>query len=261
VSTTFCRGAISPVCALSVLVAMMLAGALVELAPTATADSRTVTVDTGSGPLNVRSAPSASSQTFRTIPNKTQIVITCYMRGAAFSGGPYRLTTNLWNQLDGGGFVTDAMLDTGSNDPVVPPCGAGTPTVAMPSGRAMGRTVDGNTAPSGSCEWGAYAKWFQESGNRFYPALNGDPKDLANSAVAAGWTVVDTPQPRSIVVFQPSVDGAPPSGHVAWVDTITDRPDGQYTHIQEMDAGGELVDTWTARYVKHSVGMSYILLP
>ena len=55
------------------------------------------------------------------------------------------------------------------------------------------------------------------------------------------------PDPRSIVVFAPGVDRAPPSGHVAWVDTTAERGDG--------------LNIWTSRQVKDLPGMSYILLP
>ena len=230
------------------------------VAPGAAADSRTVAVNTGAGELNVRSAPSANSQKIGSIRNQSLVVIVCYTRGAAFSGGPYHLTTNIWNRLDKGGFVTDAMLNTGSNEPVVPRCDGETPAPVAPA-RATGRKSQENTAPLGSPLWGALEKWFQVSQRQFYPALSGAPRDLANAARAAGWTVVERPEPRSIVVFQPGVDGAPPSGHVAWVDTSAKRRDGQYIGITEVHGNGDGLNTWTSRQVKDLPGMSYILLP
>ncbi len=97
-------------------------------APQSVAEPITVTVNTGSGDLIVRSAPSPSSQKIGSIPDASRVVITCSIRGENFSGGPYKLTTDLWNRLATGGFVTDAMLDTGSDEPVVPPCVAETPS-------------------------------------------------------------------------------------------------------------------------------------
>ena len=57
-----------------------------------------------------------------TIRNGTRVVITCYVRGDLFAGGPFGGASDIWNRRQGGGFVTDRLLDTGSNDPVVPPC-------------------------------------------------------------------------------------------------------------------------------------------
>jgi surface antigen len=229
-------------------------------APEAVADSRTVTVNTGAGDLSVRSAPSAKSQRIGTVRNQSLVQIVCYTRGEAFSGGPYRLTTSIWNKLDKGGFVTDAMLNTGSNEPVVPRCDGEAPIPAGPA-RATGRTSQENSASLGSPAWGALEKWFQVSKRQFYPAISGAPRELANAARAAGWTVVERPEPRSIVVFAPGVDGAPPSGHVAWVDTTTERRDGLYVSITEVHGNGDGLNTWTSRQVKDLPGMSYILLP
>jgi surface antigen len=246
----------------------VLAGSLVAatlaipcvVAPEAIADSRTVTVNTGAGELSVRSAPSAKSQRIGSIRNHSLVQIVCYTRGESFSGGPYRLTTTVWNKLDKGGFVTDAMLNTGSNEPVVPRCDGEAPVPVGPA-RATGRTSQDNTAPLGSPAWGALEKWFQVSQRQFYPAISGQPKELPNAARAAGWTVVESPEARSIVVFAPGVDGAPPSGHVAWVDTTAKRRDGQYVSITEVHGNGDGLNTWTSRQVKDLPGMSYILLP
>jgi surface antigen len=228
--------------------------------PWASAESRTVTVNTGAGELNVRSEPSANSKKIGSVANRSLVVIVCHTRGSEFVGGPYHLTTNIWNRLDNGGFVTDAMLNTGSNDPVVPRCDGATPAPAGPA-RATGRKSQENTAPLGSPLWGALEKWFQVSKRQFYPAISGAPRDLANAARAAGWTVVERPEPRSIVVFEPGIGGAPPSGHVAWVDTTADRRDGQYIGITEVHGNGDGLNSWTSRQVKDLPGMVYILLP
>ncbi|HEX2276643.1 MAG TPA: CHAP domain-containing protein [Candidatus Tectomicrobia bacterium] len=254
------RPIVSPLGALAISLAAGCLSLPLVVAPTAEAYPRTVTVNTGAGDLNVRSAPSANSEKIGSVGNQARVVIVCFVRGEAFSGGPYRLTTNIWNRLDKGGFVTDAMLNTGSNEPVVPPCSAETPAPVAPA-RATGQKAQKNPATPGSPEWGALAKWFQVSGQRFYPALSGPPKDWANAARAGGWTVVERPEPRSIVVFQPGADGAPPSGHVAWVDTTADRRDGVYIGITEVHGNGDGLNSWTSRQVKDLPGMTYILLP
>jgi surface antigen len=152
------------------------------------------------------------------------------------------------------------MLNTGSNEPVVPRCDGEAPEPVGPA-RATGRTTQDNTAPLGSPTWGALEKRFQVSNRQFYPAISGQSKDLADAARAAGWTVVERPEPRSIVVFAPGVDRAPPFGHVAWVDTTAKRGDGLYVSITEVRGNGDGLNTWTSRQVKDLPGMSYILLP
>ncbi|MGX7724570.1 CHAP domain-containing protein [Rhodococcus sp. 5G237] len=230
----------------------------IALAPPADANPRTVTVTTGAGPINVREGAGTNTRIIRTIPNKTRVTIVCHVRGRSFSGGPFGVTTNIWNKLDGGGYVTDAMLETGSNNPVVPACSSAAPATA---GRATGQTRGTNTGVSGQCTWGAYHKWFVASGNRHYPALSGNAKDWAASARATGWTVVADAQPRSIVVFQPGVHYADRTyGHVAWVDRVEHRADGVYVTITEMNYGGR-VGQWNTRTVKDIPGMSFILLP
>src|SRR4051812_32220503 len=90
----------------------------------------------------------------------------------------------------------------------------------------VGQTTSANNATPGQCTDGALQKWFQASGS--YPAVSGDAKDWPASARATGWTVVDDPQPHSLVVFQPGVQGASGDGHVAWVNSISRRADGLY---------------------------------
>lgn len=225
----------------------------------AEANSVTVTVNTGSRDLNVRSAPSADSQKIGALRNGARVVITCHARGTVFSGGPYDVSTDLWNRLADGGYVTDAMLDTGSDDPVVPPCA--TESMRVAESRATGRTATANPGDKGTAVWGALEKWYFASGEQAYPALRGAPRDLARSARSAGWTVVDEPQDRSLVIIPPGVLGAPDAGHVAWVDTTSDRADGVYLRITEMDAAGSGSSIWSGRTVKAQPGMSYILLP
>ncbi|OUS97268.1 CHAP domain-containing protein [Rhodococcus sp. NCIMB 12038] len=238
--------------------AVLLVGAVLS-ARTAHANPRVVTIVTGSGPtstVNVREGTGTNTRILRTLPDGARVTIVCHVRGQVFTGGPYRVSTNIWNRLDNGGYITDAMLETGSNNPVVPPCNS-----APASGRAMGQTRNSNTGVSGQCTWGAYQKWFEASGRRYYPALSGNARDWATSARAAGWSVVADAQTRSIVVFQPGVHYADQNfGHVGWVDRVERRGDGVYVTITEMNYGGR-VGQWNTRTVKDIPGMSYILLP
>lgn len=124
---------------------------------------------------------------------------------------------------------------------------------------AIGVTEATNTGYPGQCTWGAKEKFFEATGLR--PAIYGNAKDWTNSAAANGWTTVLDAQARSIVVFQPGVQGADPTyGHVAWVDSVEYRDDGTYITMTEMNglAGPYVYNT---RTVKDVVGMSFILAP
>lgn len=228
-------------------------------APESVAGSVSVTVNTGSHDLNVRSAPSTTSQRVGSIRDGAEISITCHARGAMFTGGPYNMSTDLWNRLADGGYVTDAMLDTGSDDPVVPPCA--TESMRMAEPRASGKTVDSNPGREGSALWGAMEKWYFASGERSYPALAGAPRDLAESARAAGWTVVRDPRDRAVVVIPPGVLDAPAAGQVAWVEATSGRADGIYLRITEMAAADTGPNIWSGRTVKALPQLSYILVP
>jgi uncharacterized protein YraI len=101
------------------------AGVAVATADPASAGVATGKVISGSAPLNVRSTPSTAGTVLRSIPNGTIIGLNCYAHGSTVTG-PYG-ATDIWDAIDGGGYVTDAYVYTGSNAPVVPPCGAGDP--------------------------------------------------------------------------------------------------------------------------------------
>ncbi|HEY8472549.1 MAG TPA: peptidoglycan DD-metalloendopeptidase family protein [Natronosporangium sp.] len=75
-------------------------------------------VDTdGGGVLNRRSGPGTSHPVIGTLADGATVRIECSARGTSHTGrGGY--TTNLWNRLAGGGWVSDAYLWTGTGDPV-----------------------------------------------------------------------------------------------------------------------------------------------
>lgn len=183
----------------------------------------------------------------------THLTLTCYKRGQAVTGyySKYVGWDNLWYKTSDGGFVADVDIYTGTNNPVTPAC----PT----SGRAVGQKEARNSAVGGQCTWGAKEQWRASTG--YYPYITGNAKDWAGSARAHGWSVVLDAQPRSIVVFQPGVQGADRTyGHVAWVTSTQRRSDGLYVTFTEMNG---LAGPWryNSRTVKDVVGMSYILAP
>ncbi len=212
-----------------------------------------VIVGHGVGYVNVRGAANTSSPVLRTVPSGAAVSLECYVNGQSVTGpfGP----SVIWYAMTGGGWVTDALLETGSNSAIAPVCGPVQPS----SGRAWGRTSSANTARWSQCTWGAKQKFAEYSGA--FPALTGNAKDWYWSARNTGWTTVLDAQPNSIVVFQPRVQGADATaGHVAWVDATQRRADGLYAHVVEMNYAGQ-GHQWHTRWVKDVAGMSYVLAP
>lgn len=202
---------------------------------------------------NIRSQPTTNSSIVTTVGAGTQLSIDCYANGQVVNG------TGLWDHWVGGGYISDSLVLTGSNNPVVPLCGsAPAPTPAPSTGRAWGQTRSYDAGVYGYCTWGAYIKFQQYSG--VYPALSGDAWNWYNSARATGWSTVLDAQPNSIVVFQPYVQWAGSLGHVGWVDQTQQRSDGLYVHVVEMNGPGGW-NQWDTRWVKDVPGMSYILAP
>ncbi|ADD42043.1 peptidoglycan DD-metalloendopeptidase family protein [Stackebrandtia nassauensis] len=73
------------------------------------------------GVVNVRTEPKANATVLRTIAHDTEVELECYVRGDTMTG-PWDNTSDVWDRLPGGGYVSDAWLDTGSDEPIVDPC-------------------------------------------------------------------------------------------------------------------------------------------
>lgn len=71
--------------------------------------------------LNVRSGPSTSYSVVRVLSGGTQVPIYCQTPGQTISG-PYG-TTNLWDNIADGQYVSDAYVHTGSDGYVASRCG------------------------------------------------------------------------------------------------------------------------------------------
>lgn len=215
------------------------------------------------------SAPSLNSQQDGWYGKDDKLTLECFERGEPVKGYfsfniPNGGWDNLWYRVSDNHFVANVDIETGTLDTVTGECGDQPPPPVQASsttGRALGKTQPYNTGTPGQCTDGAMQKWHEATGD--YPDVHGNAKDWADSASAAQWTVVGDAQPRSIVVFQPGVEGADPvNGHVAWVNSTSRRPDGLYINLTEMNNsqhGGPF--HWWTRDAKDMPGMSYILAP
>jgi len=82
--------------------------------PTASATTRTVVVSTGSGNLNVRAQPSTSAQLLGTIVTVRKMVITCFVHGQVFAGGPFGGASDIWNKREAPGSSPTGCSTRGS---------------------------------------------------------------------------------------------------------------------------------------------------
>jgi len=171
--------------------AVAIAGLAAVLGASSAQASVTAHVISGHGVayVNVRGGASSAGAVIRTIPGGAAVSLECYKIGQAITG-PYGVST-LWYNLTGGGWVTDALLETASNSAVTRNCSV--PPPAPTVGLAWGRTSTFNDAPPDQCTWGAKQKFKEYSG--VYPALVGNAKDWLMSARQTGWTPSSTLSP------------------------------------------------------------------
>ncbi|MQY36314.1 hypothetical protein SRB17_43130 [Streptomyces sp. RB17] len=71
--------------------------------------------------LNVRSGPGTNYGIVRVLPEGVQVPIYCQTPGTTVTG-PYG-TSNIWDNIDNGEFVSDAYVQTGSDGYIAPRCG------------------------------------------------------------------------------------------------------------------------------------------
>ncbi|WP_405110445.1 peptidoglycan DD-metalloendopeptidase family protein [Micromonospora sp. NBC_01405] len=79
-------------------------------------------VETGTfSNINVRSGPGANYSVVGSVNDGDVIEIACTATGD-YVTGPWNNRTNLWNRMPSGGYLSDAFVDTGTDDPVAGTC-------------------------------------------------------------------------------------------------------------------------------------------
>ncbi|MER8160709.1 SH3 domain-containing protein [Streptomyces sp. NPDC094472] len=71
--------------------------------------------------VNVRSGPGTNHRVVKVLPYNTRVPIRCQRHGEKVSG-PYG-TTDIWDSIAPGQYVSDAYVRTGSDGFVTVPCG------------------------------------------------------------------------------------------------------------------------------------------
>jgi murein DD-endopeptidase MepM/ murein hydrolase activator NlpD len=96
-------------------------------------------------PLNVRSGPSASASRVRSVPNGTALTLSCQVTGQRITGSVR--TTDAWDRLPDGTFVSDAYV---SRTATPPPCGATPAAGYVPAPGAWAHPLPGFSTSSTS---------------------------------------------------------------------------------------------------------------
>ena len=112
----------------SVITAAALGAAPLMMLAAPAADASTGTVITVGEILNVRSGPGTSYSVIGSLAPGAAVSFQCYEHGTTVTG-PYG-PEDIWDQLDSGGFVSDAWVLTGSNNATAPECATSNPTPA-----------------------------------------------------------------------------------------------------------------------------------
>ena len=190
------------------------------------ANAATGTVHTSSANLSVRTGPGTGYAKVGSLHKGTRVTITCQAYGSTVRG-TYG-TSNLWDRIGSGRYVSDAYVYTGSDGRVAPKC------EDSPGGNTAAGHVIGNDYPyryntSGVDRWNMYkgqctsfAAWRVESVKHVNGFTNhyrgqhwGNANTWDDAARRSGVTVSSRPRPGDI-----AQSDAGTYGHVAYVAKV-----------------------------------------
>jgi surface antigen len=188
------------------------------------ANAATGTVHTSTAKLTVRSGPGTGYQAVTSLRKGTKVTISCQTTGTTVRG-TYG-TSNIWDKVDSGRYVSDAYVYTGSDGRVAPKCGGSHP--GTPSG-VIGNDYPYSGQTSGVDRWNMYkgqctsfAAWRIESVHKVRGVTNhyrgqhwGNANSWDDAARRSGVTVASRPKVGDIA--QSDAGGY---GHVAYVAKV-----------------------------------------
>jgi uncharacterized protein YraI len=85
------------------------------------------TVNSGGGAINVRAGASTSTTRVGTLANGARVTVVCQQWGQRVQGNVR--TTNAWNRMSNGRYVSDALIRWKAAGPTLPWCGQAPPTI------------------------------------------------------------------------------------------------------------------------------------
>jgi surface antigen len=216
------------------------------------ANAATGTVHTSAAKLTVRSGPGTGYQAVTSLRRGTKVTISCQTTGTTVRG-TYG-TSNIWDKVGSGRYVSDAYVYTGSDGRVAPKCGGSHP--GTPSGvignnypyKGQGTGVDPWNFYKGQCT--SFAAWRVRHNlgvtfsNSYKGQHWGNAEHWDNAARAAGIPVYKSPRVGDIAVRSSGT-----WGHVAYVAKV--NGDGsfmveEYNHVRS--------DTYSYRKATRGTG-------
>ena len=235
-------------------VRMALAGVIglsVVAGGAAIADAATGTIRTTGATLTVRSGPGTGYSAVSSIKKGTRVDISCQTYGSTVTG-TYG-TSNVWDKIGSGRYVSDAYVYTGRDGFVAPKCGGTTtpPTSAIKDDypyRGAHSGVDPWNFYKGQCT--SFAAWRVRHNlgvafsNSYKGQHWGNAEHWDNAARAAGIPVYTSPKVGDIAVRSSGT-----YGHVAYVAKV--NSDGsfmveEYNHVRS--------DTYSYRRATRGTG-------
>jgi uncharacterized protein YraI len=181
---------------------------LAVLGTAGTASATSYTVNTAGANLTVRSAPGAWSTAWGSVSDGSSVNVQCQVHGGTVTG-TYG-TSDVWDQLASGGFVSDTYVYTGHDGLFMTKCPYADPP-PRPNPNSMNEAISwefahlGSTAYEGECDhFQALAFGWSHSGE--YSA-----QTHWNHLRSLGLTHTSGTPPRGALVFYSNSSG---TGHV-----------------------------------------------
>lgn len=186
--------------------------------------------------VNARSGPSTGYGVLGSLGNGTGVTIQCTARGEWITG-QYG-DTNLWDNIGSGRYVSDALVYTGTNNPVAGDCGvssgSGVDPFAYPwaSVGAGNWVSDGHGYYEGECV--SYSAWAVRSESHAYsPDFLGNADQWNSHGIPTGGA-----RPGDVPMWDDNHNGAGSLGHVAFVTAVFNDGTVQITEYNWYTAHG-----------------------
>ncbi|WP_147427358.1 CHAP domain-containing protein [Micromonospora globbae] len=197
----------------AMLVSVMLAAVATLLVGSPAQAAGTGTINAWGDPVNVRSGPGTNFGVTGSLADGTLVTIHCTTRGTNVEG-PYGWT-DVWNMIGNDRWVADALVDTGTMNPVAGPC---LNPGSYPWPATDSWVADGAGYFAGECtSFAAWAVRNDDIASRS-PDWRGNA-DMWNDNRSTV-TVVSSPRVGDVAQWDPYRYGAGGAGHVGYVSAV-----------------------------------------
>jgi uncharacterized protein YraI len=208
-----------------------------RLRATVTPKAASATINCPGGcAVNARSGPSTGYGATGSLANGTKVTIQCTARGEWITG-QYG-DTDLWDDIGSGRYVSDALVLTGTNNPVAGDCGVSSSSgvdpfaYPWPGLGADDWVSDDHGYYEGECV--SYAAWAVRSESHSHsPDLLGNANQWNSHGIPVG-----NARPGDVPMWDGDRNGAGDLGHVAFVSAVFNDGTVQITEYNWFTAHG-----------------------